>query len=121
MSASSVTSAQAPLEQYKPPTNVSHDCFIKRNQTYCTFSNYDLIKSNILTKNCILKRKKSALAMFYHCLEITNIFCTSNKKNVVKEDMKPLSFWVFCLLIRLTIALTSESAIHYVSIHTLSS
>lgn len=66
-------------------------------------------------------KKKSALAMFYHCLEITNISCTSNTKNVVKEDMKPLSFWVFCLIIRLTIALTSESAIHYVSIHTLSS
>lgn len=36
--------------------------------------------------------------MFYYCLEIINIFCIINKKNVVKEDMKLLFFWVFCFV-----------------------
>lgn len=36
--------------------------------------------------------------MFYYCLEIVNIFCIINKKNVVKEDMKLLFFWDFCFV-----------------------
>lgn len=57
--------------------------------------------------------------MFYYCLEIINIFCIINKKNVVKEDMKLLFFWVFCLLIWLMIVLILESVIYYVSIYIL--
>lgn len=57
--------------------------------------------------------------MFYYCLEIINIFCISNKKNVVKEDMKLLFFWVFCLIIWLMIVLILESVIYYVSIYVL--